>query len=115
MHLLVNSHEIRFLSKFADNIIKDSIDNKGSVRYSKLNERAWRCMLKKLGRESNELAIKVAEFAKNIATKRLSASRLEAFTTSRLISPDKSSGIRSIGANKVLRQIADRTIVRLVR
>ena len=85
---------------------------KGAAGPSQLDAVQCRRILcsKQFQKEGKDLRDQIATLAKRLVTDVLCPTSLEAYTANRLISLDKSPGIRPIGVGEVLRRLIGRAI-----
>ena len=112
-----NIHPAKFENLDADMILKAAIKTKGGAGPSGMDADGWRRILvsNNFGKSNFDLRKAFAEVVKKLCIGKDQSSTLEAFLACRLIPLDKNPGLRPIGVGEVLRRIAGKAVVALVR
>ena len=110
-------HPIKFESINAEDIRKAAIKTKGGAGSSGMDADGRRRILvsNNFGNSSNDLCKAFAEVLKKLCTEKNLSLSLESFLACRLIPLDKNPGLRPIGVGEVLRRIAGKVVVSVVR
>ena len=124
-HQAPEVHPVVFEAINAESIRKAALNTHGGAGPSGVDADAWRHMLvsRNFGIASEELRTEFAEVIKLLCTEKVEhtsetetiTSSLEAFLASRLIPVDKCPGLRPIGVGEVLRRIAGKVVMEVVK
>ena len=100
-------------------VLRATSITKGGSSPSGLDADGWRRMLtsNSFGTASSNLRKSIADFTKKLCSKRINSENksLEAFTACRLIPLNKAPGLRPIGVGEVLRQIAGKVVMNILK
>ena len=111
------THPIKFENIDADVIKKAAIKTKGGSGPSGMDADGWRRILasNSFGQCSTDLCKAMAKCVRKLCSEENLHSNLEAFLSCRLIPLDKNPGLRPIGVGEVLRRIAGKAVVNIIR
>ena len=118
-------HPVVFDQISSDSVRIAALGTKGGAGPSGLDADGWRHILvsRNFGLPSEELRDEIAQMIKKLCTERVnlfqnnghSTSSLESFLACRLIPLDKNPGLRPIGVGEVLRRIAGKVVMSVVK
>ena len=124
-HQAPEVHPVVFEAINAESIRKAALNTHGGAGPSGVDADAWRHMLvsRNFGIASEELRTEFAEAIKLLCIEKVEhasetetiTSSIEAFLASRLIPVDKCPGLRPIGVGEVLRRIAGKVVMEVVK
>ena len=115
--LRIKVHPVKFESIDAELVRKAAIKTRGGSGPSGMDADGWRRMLtsKSFSKASSDLCKAFGEVIKSLCVEENLSSSLEAFLACRLILLDKKPGLRPIGVGEILRRIAGKVVVSVIR
>ena len=110
-------HPIKYEKIDAELIQKAAIKTKGGAGPSGMDGEGWRRILlsKNFSKISDDLCKAFAAVIKRLCVEENQSASLETFLACRLIPLDKNPGLRPIGFGEILRRIAGKVVVAVVR
>ena len=115
--LPIKVHPVKFENIDAELVRKVAIKTRGCSGPSGMDADGWRRILtsKSFSKPSSDLCKAFAEVIKRLCIEDNLSSSLEAFLACRLIPLDKKPGLRPIGVGEILRRIAGKVLVSVIR
>ncbi len=107
-------HPVLFERITGDTVRSSALRTQGSAGPSGIDAAGWRRLLVSFHRESKDLCLAVAEFARRLCTDYVDPKGIRAYVACRLIPLNKNPGVRPIGVGEVLRRIVGKVIMTVV-